>query len=165
MQAVLKNSPLAKVTVVAPEISETIKDLAIQHPTIQLIYRKFEEQDLKGRDIIIIGTANRSLNEAVHAKAKAAKILTNVADTPELCDFYLCSTVKKGDLKIGISTNGKSPTFAKRFRQLLEGILPEDIPKILDNLHAIRATLKGDFEHKVKRLNEITSEMVEKSPP
>jgi len=33
--------------------------------------------------------------------------------------------VTKGNLKIGISTNGKSPTLAKRLRQWLEAILPE----------------------------------------
>lgn len=162
LEAVLKNSPQAKVTIVAPEIRADIVALAKIHPTVNLVYRKFEDQDLEGKDLVIIGTANRPLNESIHVKAKAAKILTNVADTPDLCDFYLCSTIKKGDLKIGVSTNGKSPTFAKRFRQLLEGILPDSIPQILNNLSAIRDTLKGDFEYKVKKLNEITSNMVKK---
>lgn len=39
-------------------------------------------------------------------------LLVNVADTPAECDFYLGSIVQKGDLKIAISTNGKSPTIA-----------------------------------------------------
>ena len=71
----------------------------------------------------------------------------------------MCSVVKKGDLKIAISTNGKSPTFAKRMREILEEILPEGINAILDNLTKIREKLKGDFEYKVKKLDEITSVM------
>jgi precorrin-2 dehydrogenase / sirohydrochlorin ferrochelatase len=38
--------------------------------------------------------------------------LVNVADTPQYCDFYLGGIVTKGNLKIAISTNGKSPTTA-----------------------------------------------------
>ena len=52
--------------------------------------------------------------------SKQKKLLVNVADTPELCDFYLGSIVDKGNLKIAISTNGKSPTIAKRMREQLK---------------------------------------------
>ena len=85
--------------------------------------------------------------------------MVNVADTPELCDFYLSSVVKKGDLKIAISTNGKSPTFAKRFREVLEEILPDSLQATLDNLQQIRNKLKGDFQDKLEKLNEITNVM------
>jgi precorrin-2 dehydrogenase/sirohydrochlorin ferrochelatase len=86
----------------------------------------------------------------------------NVADTPDLCDFYLSSVVRKGDLKIAISTNGKSPTFAKRFREILEDILPESLQETLDNLKDLRDKLKGDFSSKVDMLNEITNVMKKK---
>jgi precorrin-2 dehydrogenase/sirohydrochlorin ferrochelatase len=82
--------------------------------------------------------------------------LINVADTPELCDFYLGGVVTKGDLKIAISTNGKSPTLAKRIREMLEEAIPENINDLLENLNKLRKSLKGDFESKVEQLNEIT---------
>ena len=47
------------------------------------------------------------------------QILVNVADTPELCDFYMGGIVTKVNLKIGVSTNGKSPALAKWIRQFL----------------------------------------------
>jgi len=68
--------------------------------------------------------------------------------------------VKKGQLKIGISTNGKSPTFAKRFRQVLEEVLPEETDQLLSNLRVIRDRLQGDFQYKVQKLNEYTSQLV-----
>jgi precorrin-2 dehydrogenase/sirohydrochlorin ferrochelatase len=67
----------------------------------------------------------------------------------------------KEDLKIAISTNGKSPTFAKRFREILEEIIPENLQETLNNLQAIRNKLKGDFQSKVQKLNEITKVMQE----
>ena len=83
-------------------------------------------------------------------------MLINVADTPDLCDFYLGSVVTKGHLKIGISTNGKSPTMAKRLREYFEEAIPEDTSTLLERMHQIRDRLKGDFSEKVKALNEIT---------
>ena len=66
----------------------------------------------------------------------------------------------------GSLVNGKSPTFAKRFRQLLEQILPEETDDLLTQLKIIRDQLKGNFEEKVKALNEVTKSLVKvkKSP-
>ena len=55
----------------------------------------------------------KSFTKKIKQQANAAGLLVNVADTPDLCDFYLGSIVQKGNLKIAISTNGKSPTVAK----------------------------------------------------
>lgn len=157
----LKSSPDAQVTLVADWIDERIRELAQRFTQIQLIHRKFEAQDLMGKNILIAATNNRATNWTIREQAKERNILVNVADTPDLCDFYLGGIVTKGDLKIAISTNGKSPTFAKRFRQLLEQTLPDTIPQILNNLRRIRQSLKDDFAYKVKRLEEITASLVE----
>ena len=58
------------------------------------------------------------------------------------------SIIKKVNLKIAISTNGKSPTLAKRMRQWLEGFLPEETDVLLDKLYEYRKSLKGDFDQK-----------------
>ncbi|HSY60313.1 MAG TPA: hypothetical protein VK796_00495, partial [Cytophaga sp.] len=55
--------------------------------------------------------------------------------------------------------NGQSPTFAKRMRELLEDALPDSIDAILQQLNEIRNKLKGDFEYKVKKMDEITKAM------
>jgi hypothetical protein len=100
----------------------------------------------------------------VKKAAKARKILANVADTPEECDFYLSSIVQKGNLKIAISTNGKSPTVAKRVKEVLNETFPEEIEDVLQNMEQIRSTLKGDFAEKVKQLNEVTASLVQQQP-
>ena len=161
--AIFKNSTNAQVTIVAPEIRPEIVALSSQFPKLRLVYKPYDNSDLEGIDLVVAATCIGELNQQVRTDAKAKKILINVADTPESCDFYLGSVVKKGELKIAISTNGKSPTFAKRVRELLEDTLPDSIDKVLDNLRYLRERLKGDFDYKVKRLDEITSVMREKS--
>ena len=156
LTALLGNSPDARVTLVAPEIRDEIQELASQYPKLQLIQESYQVHHLADKDLVIAGTNDKSVNQQVQIDCKAHRILVNVADTPDLCDFYLSSVVKKGDLKIAISTNGKSPTFAKRFREVLEELLPDSLQETIDNLTAIRNQLKGDFVQKMEKLNEIT---------
>ncbi len=160
LEAVLKNSPGTRITLVAPEISAEIQTLAGKH-RVQLIFEPYHAGLLEGKNLVIVGTGLMEVSRQVQQDCKAGNILVNVADKPDLCDFYLSSVVKKGDLKIAISTNGKSPTFAKRFREILEEILPDSLQETLDNLKLIRDRLKGDFEYKVDKLNEITRVMKE----
>ncbi len=154
--ALLANSPDARTTLVAPGIRDEIRELARKHPSLQLVQEPYRIDFLVDKELVIVGTNDKAVNRQVQADCKARRILVNVADTPDLCDFYLSSVVKKGDLKIAISTNGKSPTFAKRFREVLEEILPDSLQETLDNLTAIRNQLKGDFVQKMEKLNEIT---------
>jgi len=71
----------------------------------------------------------------------------------------LGSIVQKGNLKIAISTNGKSPTIAKRVKELLNETLPDEIDELLGNMQLIRNKMGGDFAEKVKQLNEITKKL------
>jgi len=152
------NSPNASIRLVAPEIDPEIEQLALQNPDfLKLSYKKYQRDDLANADIVIAATCIRSLNHQIWSDAKSQRIIVNVADTPELCDFYMCSVVKKGDLKIGISSNGLSPTITKRVRELLEEVIPDSIDDLLHNLRSIRDRLKGDFEYKVQKMNELTS--------
>lgn len=157
LNAILKNSPTAKITLVARTIHESIKHVAAQYDNVILFERNFKLWDLWNKDLLILATNNRNLHETIRKFARSRRLLINVADTPDLCDFYLGSVVTKGNLKIGVSTNGKSPTISKRIREYLEEALPEETNELLDNMNKIRDQIKGDFNHKVKVLNEVTS--------
>ncbi|MCH2083741.1 MAG: bifunctional precorrin-2 dehydrogenase/sirohydrochlorin ferrochelatase [Saprospiraceae bacterium] len=158
----LKSSPKAQVTLVAPWIAPKIQKLLEMYPDhkVKIRQKPFEEADLEGFLLVVAATNMTELNHEVYRLAKAKEKIINVADTPALCDFYLGSIVTRGNLKVAISTNGKSPTFAKRFRQLLEQILPAETDDLLTQLKIIRDQLKGDFEEKVKALNEVTKSLV-----
>ena len=155
MEFLFKSSPLAKVTLVAPFIREETLNFIKDKP-VQVIKRKFKLDDLHGKKIVIATTDVPETNKKVQEACNRRQILVNVADTPELCDFYMGGIVTKGNLKIGISTNGKSPTLAKRIRQFLEHILPQEIDELLDTLRHYRETLKGDFASKVIEMNKRT---------
>jgi precorrin-2 dehydrogenase / sirohydrochlorin ferrochelatase len=159
----LKSSPKAQVTAVSKEFNEEFLKLAHGAPNVTLIEDVYHEKYLGAKHIVIAATDDKAVNKQIHDEAKERFLLVNVADTPDLCDFYLGGIVTKGNVKIAISTNGKSPTTAKRLRQLLEEVIPEDINELVENINKYRETLKGDFEYKVEALNKLTEGLVEKS--
>lgn len=157
LTGILKNSPKANVTLIARSVRPEIRQLINAHSGVELIERNFRLWDVWDKDLVILATDDRKLHESIREFTRTRNILINVADTPDLCDFYLGSVITKGNLKIGISTNGKSPTIAKRMREYLEEALPEDTNELLDNMQRIREKIKGDFSEKVKVLNQVTS--------
>lgn len=161
LNAVLQNAPATEITLVGREISHEIKQLAAKHTNIRLVERAYESTDLDQAELAIVGTDDKALSQLVYEEAKARGILINVADTPDLCDFYLSSVVQKGNLKIAISTNGKSPTIAKRLKEVLSKALPNQLDDILENIHVLRSKLNGNFQDKVERLNKLTQVLVE----
>jgi siroheme synthase-like protein len=162
LRAILQNSPATRVTIVAPAIAAPVKELAAGYPNVLLLERPYHPGDLGCADIAIVAVGDRAVSETVARDAKEAGILVNVADTPDLCDFYLSSIIRKGNLKIAISTNGKSPTIAKRLKEELGGMIPDEMESVLNNMQSIRQQLNGDFPEKVRKLNELTKVLVAK---
>jgi siroheme synthase-like protein len=163
LNAMLANAPLTSVTVVATHISDGVKELAQQHTAVQWQERPFAVTDLDEKEVVVVAVNDKEVSRHIHALAKERKLLVNVADTPEQCDFYLGSIVRKGNLKVAISTNGKSPTAAKRIREVLDQSLPGELDEVIENLHKVRNRLNGDFEYKVKKLNDLTKILVEEN--
>ncbi|NVM63400.1 hypothetical protein FHW88_001676 [Mucilaginibacter sp. SG538B] len=164
LTAVLNNSNSARVTVISREFLPEVHTLASQYPGIRIIQKSFTDDDLNDADIVIAATNDSELNSYVRSAAHDRKLLINVADKPALCDFYLGSIVQKGDLKLAISTNGKSPTVAKRLKEVLNESLPAELDITLQQMSELRNTLEGDFADKVKKLNSVTSVLVEPKP-
>lgn len=158
LTAVLSNSPSTNIRLVAREISDEVRDLVKDHPNVKVIEREFRPYDLEGIELVIVGIDNTRTSELIRDMAKTRGLMVNVADKPQLCDFYLGSVVKKGDLKIAISTNGKSPTVAKRIKEYLNESIPGTIDEVLQNMNKIRERLHGNFDFKVRTLNSITKD-------
>jgi len=157
----LKSSPDAKVTMVSPMFREGTVELA-KKGDVTLVKKKYNRRFLKGKHIVVATTDIPEVNVKVYKHCRKRSILVNVADNPPYCDFYMGGIVTKGNVKVAISTNGKSPTTAKRLRQFFEDVIPENIDDLVKNLNEFRKTIKGDFEEKVETLNEFTKGLIEK---
>jgi siroheme synthase-like protein len=161
LNTVLANTPNAHVTVVANFIKREVRQLAFQHRHVQLIQSTYSSEFLDECDLVIAAVNDHDLSERIRKDAKQRGKLLNAADKPSLCDFYLGSVITKGDIKIAISTNGKSPTLARRLKEFFNEVLPDELQTLVSNLHTIRQNIKTGFKERVKKLNEITVSLIE----
>ncbi|MHC4598884.1 MAG: precorrin-2 dehydrogenase/sirohydrochlorin ferrochelatase family protein [Planctomycetota bacterium] len=133
----------AEVTVVALEIQPRLLGLE-EEGRIRLHARPFEEADVEGMTLVIAATDDPEVNRRVYDATRRGHALCNVVDVPELCDFHVPAQVVRGDLKVAVSTGGKSPAFASRVRNEIEGILTGRYAEALRVLEAFREGLKKD---------------------
>ena len=157
----IKSSPDANVKLVAPFFRPETIEFANLH-NIKLIKAEYHSKFLVAQHIVIATTDNEAVNIQIYNDCKSQNILVNVADNPPFCDFYMGGIVTKGNVKIAISTNGKSPTTAKRLRQFFEDVIPDNVDDLVKNLNSYRKTIKGNFEEKVSTLNRITENLIRK---
>lgn len=154
-----KSSPDANVIMVSPEFRKGTLEVAKRY-NVNLIKEVYHKKFLKGRHLVIATTNDPDVNVQVFEDCRKLDKLVNVADNPPYCDFYMGGIVTKGNVKIAISTNGKSPTIAKRLRQFFEDVIPEDINQMVLNLNTYRKTIKGNFDQKVAKMNEMTKSLI-----
>lgn len=130
------------VVLCAPEISGevrgAIKELKELGINIRLNKRPFEENDLKGVFICIAATDDRQVNARISSLCGRKGIPVNVVDDPGLCSFNFPALVLRGELTVGISTAGLSPTAAGGTRRLIDGMLPDNIGDIVSYMGSIR---------------------------
>lgn len=162
LTAIAENCPATAIHLVSITVIKEIYKLAEQLPQITIEERPYTIADIENADIIIAAVNDKAVSSAIRGEAKSREKLINVADQPALCDFYLSSIVKKGNLKIAISTNGKSPTIAKRIKEQLNEVMPDEIEPVLENMTLIREKLNGSFAQKVRHLNDITKVLAAK---
>lgn len=160
--AVIQNSPATSIHLVGIRVDNSIYEAANDIANILIEERAYTLKDIEDADLIIAAVNDIPTSEQIREEAHRKSKLVNVADKPELCDFYLSSIVKKGNLKIAISTNGMSPTIAKRLKEQINEMIPGEIENVLENMQVIRQRLNGDFAEKVKNLDEITSVLAAK---
>ncbi|KAH8094746.1 uroporphyrin-III C-methyltransferase [Cristinia sonorae] len=98
----------------------------------------------------------RSLDSANHIAriCRARRILVNVADHPELCDFTFTSTHRFLDtqnglptaLQIGVTTNGQGCRLAGRLRRELVTKLSKDVGGAVTKIGRMRNLAKETFD-------------------
>ena len=130
----------ARVTVVSPDATNRLSELA-ENGFLTLIKRPYQAADLEGVFLVIGATNDTELNRKIYEDAEHLKILCNIADQPEICNFILPSVIQRGDLVISISTSGKSPAFAKKLRQDLEKEFGDEYALFLKLMGAVRQKL------------------------
>lgn len=138
----------AKVTVIAPNLTARLRDLADQNQ-ITHISRVYQPGDLIGAFMVICATDQAEVNHQVWEEATANRQLVNVVDDTPRCNFIAPSILRKGDLTVAISTSGKAPALAVRLKERLQREIGPEYERFLELAGELREPLARhipDFE-------------------
>jgi uroporphyrin-III C-methyltransferase/precorrin-2 dehydrogenase/sirohydrochlorin ferrochelatase len=155
-----------RLKVVAPEVSETIKQLAKDNDNIEIYIRNIEDLDIESADFVIAASKDSDINAHVSQLCNVRKIPVNVVDDKEKCSFIFPSLIKRGNLTVGVSTAGTSPEIAATIKNEMAKFIPSEIDTILDYLSSIRSLAKehiADDKIRASFLKETARECMAKN--
>jgi precorrin-2 dehydrogenase/sirohydrochlorin ferrochelatase len=130
----------ASVRVVAPEIIPEIRQLEDSR-AIMVKDGYYQASYLNGVFLAVAATSDQQTNQIIAADARQRGILVNVTDSAEAGNCTFPALLRRGDLEISISTNGKCPGFAAELRDILAADIGEEYGKILETLYMEREKL------------------------
>lgn len=131
----------ARLTVIAPQISNSLRELGESHQC-QFVEAEFSPAQLQKASLVIAATDDQEVNEAVANAANEYNIPVNVVDQPQLCSFIMPSVVDRSPLLIAISSGGTSPVLTRKIKELNESLI--------SNREGELASLLGSFRSRVK---------------
>lgn len=134
----------ARVTVVAPQARPELVAL----DGVRWHEREYRRGEVASYRLAISATGDPGVDRQVFSDAQASGIPINVADVPELCTFTLPAVVRRGDLQITVSTNGRSPAFA--------GWVGRQLAASFDETWATAVELIGEVRDELHRTGHST---------
>jgi siroheme synthase-like protein len=103
--------------------------------------RAWQPGDLAGAVLAYVCLHDPALIAALREEAARERVLLNVVDVPDACDFFAGAVVERGDLAILIGTGGSSPAAAATVRRRLEDVIGVEYGPFVDILSAVRRRL------------------------
>ena len=110
-----------------------------------------------GARLAFVAHDDQALCETEAARLRAAGLLVNVVDRPDLCDFTTPSIVDRDPVLIAVGTDGTSAGLAKHLRLRLEALLPASLGRLAEALHAARGRLRAKWPGATERRHALDS--------
>lgn len=101
--------------------------------------------------LVICATDDQELNHRISTICRQKKIPVNSATDESDSTFIFPAVVTRGDLTVGVTTSGKSPSLSAAVREQIDDLLPEWYADLLEQLHALRALAKDTFDNPGQR--------------
>lgn len=119
---------------------------------LELLYRAFLPSDLDELpDFVIAAGEDAEENHKIAELCREKRILVNVVDDQEYCDFVFPSFITHGNLTVGICTNGASPATGVLLKRKIKTQIPDRMEDILDFLQEKRPMIAKTLTDKKQR--------------
>lgn len=131
---------------------------------IKLIRDEYSEEYIQNSFIVVAATNDKDINEKIGIYCNNNNKLVNVVDNPKLSSFIVPACIKRGDLVIGVSTSGKSPSLASKIKKELENKYDNSYEEYLNLLGELRLEILAKYknpEDKKRKLNSLIDLTIE----
>jgi len=145
----------ARITLVSPLITDDLAAMVADGRIARHHRRVYRTGDLDGAFMVIAATDDESANRRVWADAEERRMLANVVDVPELCNFIVPSIMRHGELAVAVSTGGASPVVARRVRQTVELAIGPEWGELVGMLRETREDLKARYTDMPSRADAV----------
>ena len=137
----------AAVEVVALQVSPPVRALAEQL-AIVLHQRGFEPSDLDGALLVVAATGVQAVDESVSLAAAERGVLVNRADRAGQGDLAFPAVLRRGPLRVAVSTGGAAPAVTRLVAAMLDeqldtalGLDHDDLSTLVEVVEEVRAQL------------------------
>ncbi|MEM9037968.1 MAG: bifunctional precorrin-2 dehydrogenase/sirohydrochlorin ferrochelatase [Actinomycetota bacterium] len=131
----------ARVTIVSPSATPEIEALD-RAGAVRWHRREYRRGEVASYRLAVTATGVAEVDQRVYLDADAAGVWVNSADDPGNCTFALPAVVRRGDLTVSVSTNGRSPALASWVRRQLDERLGPELLPLLDLLVETRTEMR-----------------------
>lgn len=127
----------ADITVISPNIHEEVQ-IELSHPKLRWVQKRFEpSSDIEDAFLIVAATNVPAVNLQVHEAAKPYQLIILV-DRPDLSNFIVPATIRRGKLLLSVSTGGASPGLARKLKKDLAKQFDDQYEEYLEFLERAR---------------------------
>ena len=142
----------AKITVINPTLHTTLRKLTASGKIVHR-GRTFRTTDVQGGVTLVINTLRHDsdLAKLLFDLARTERFLVWSIDRPELSTVTMPALVRRGHLRVAISTSGAAPALAKAIRQDLEIFFDDEFVDCLNWLASVREEVQKGELSEVKR--------------
>ncbi|MDE0659329.1 MAG: siroheme synthase CysG [Gammaproteobacteria bacterium] len=131
----------ARVVVVAKSVSAEVREVCLS-AGIPVRERAFRDNDVAGQLLVVDATGDSTANRAVQGACEQHRVLLNCVDDADHSTAQFPAIVNRGQVTVGISTGGTSPTLARRLREQIEALLPDGVGPLASYLGSRRHRAK-----------------------
>ncbi|KAH8548783.1 tetrapyrrole methylase [Umbelopsis sp. PMI_123] len=135
----------AQVTLICPEngLCDEVKHRIHVDKVAEWVDRCFQDSDLdQNYDMVLTAIDDHEESLRIGQLCRTRRIPVNVADVPNMCDFYFMSQHRDGPLQIAVSTNGQGPKLANMIRQKIASSLPLGIGETVRRMGILRGKVR-----------------------
>jgi siroheme synthase-like protein len=101
---------------------------------VTVIARPHQDGDLAGVFLAVAAAGDPADNARIFAEAERERVLLNAVDDPTRCHFAMPSILRRGDLRIAVSTGGRAPGYARRLREELESVIGPEYAELVQRM-------------------------------